>query len=304
MSQTLTDYDHVLFEKLSHSELFATYQDAFRSATGLPLRLVGPSVEEWCMDLEGKNRSPFCQGLNLCQTTCGSCIETNRRLMEEAAVKGPTTCHCFAGMAATAVPVRSGSRLLGFLKTGQVFNQVPTPASFQLVSKTLARQGLSKDDVEKLRAAYQQTLTVEPERYQSMITLLATFAEQLGEQADKLIVVRDGSEPSAIAKAREFIDQNLAEPLPLSLVARKAGLSESHFCRVFREATGLTLTDYVNRRRIQWAKKELLKSETRISEIAFLIGYQSLSQFNRSFSRVTGLSPSRYRISELTSLAS
>ena len=156
----------------------------------------------------------------------------------------------------------------------------------------------------KLRVAYQQTLTVEPQRYQSMVTLLATFAEQLGEQADKLIVVRDGSEPSAIAKAREFIDQNLSEPLPLSMVARKAGLSESHFCRVFREATGLTLTDYVNRRRIQWAKKELLKSETRISEIAFLVGYQSLSQFNRSFSRVTGLSPSRYRISELTSLAS
>ena len=304
MSQALTDYDHVLFEKLFHSELFATYQDAFRSATGLPLRLVGPSVEEWCMDAGGKNRSPFCKALNLCQKTCDACIETNSRLMEEAAVSGPTTCHCFAGMAATAVPVRSGSRLLGFLKTGQVFNQVPTPASFAQVARTLARQGLSKEDVEKLRAAYQQTLTVEPQRYQSMVTLLATFADQLGEQAEKLIAVHDGSEPTAIAKAREFIDENLSEPLPLSLVARKAGLSESHFCRVFREATSLTLTDYVNRRRIQWAKKELLKSETRISEIAFLIGYQSLSQFNRSFSRVTGLSPSQYRLSELTSLAS
>ncbi len=304
MTRVPTDYDHVLFEKLSHSELFATYQDAFRSATGLPLRLVGANVEEWCMDDVGKNRSPFCQTLNLCHKACDACIDTNRRLMEEAAVNGPTTCHCFAGMAATAVPVRCGSHLLGFLKTGQVFNQVPTAASFQQVSRTLARQGLSKEDVEKLRAAYQQTQNVEPERYQSMVTLLATFAEQLGEQAEKLIVVRDGSEPSAIAKAREFIDQNLSEPLPLALVARKAGLSESHFCRVFREATGLTLTDYVNRRRIQWAKKELLKSETRISEIAFLIGYQSLSQFNRSFARVTGLSPSRYRSAELTSLAS
>ncbi|MES2920217.1 MAG: helix-turn-helix domain-containing protein [Verrucomicrobiota bacterium] len=304
MSQALTDYDQVLFEKLRNSELFATYQDAFRSATGLPLRLVGPNVEEWCMEEGGKNRSTFCEALNLCQSACGACIETNRRLMEEAAVNGPTTCHCFAGMAATAVPVRAGSRLLGFLKTGQVFNQVPTPASFRQVSKTLARQGLSKEDVAKLAAVYQQTQTVEPERYQSMVTLLATFAEQLGQQADKLIVIRDGSEPSAIAKAREFIDQNLAEPLPLALVARNAGLSESHFCRVFRDATGLTLTDYVNRRRIQWAKRELLKSETRISEIAFLIGYQSLSQFNRSFSRVTGLSPSRYRDAELTSLVS
>ena len=304
MSQEPTDYDQALFEKLRHSELFATYQDAFRSATGLPLRLVGANVEEWCLDEANVNRSPFCETLNLCKSACGSCIETNRRLMKVAAVNGPTTCHCFAGLSATAIPVRCDALLVGFLKTGQVFNQIPTPAMFEQVSKTLSRQGLKKNDVEKLKAAYHQTRSVEPERYQSMVTLLATFAEQLGQQAEKLIVVHEGSQAAAIGKAREFIDQNLSEPLPLSRVARNAGLSESHFCRVFREGTGLTLTDYINRRRIQWAKEELLKSETRISEIAFLIGYQSLSQFNRSFARVTGRSPSRYRNEELARLAS
>jgi AraC-like DNA-binding protein/ligand-binding sensor protein len=304
MAQPPNDYDHALFEKLKHSELYETYQDAFRSATGLPLRLVGSNVTEWCLDDSSKNRSAFCEKLNLCKSACSACIETNRQLMMVAAVNGPTTCHCFAGLVATAVPVRSGSHLIGFLKTGQVFNRVPSLTAFQQVSKTLSRQGLSEEDVKKLKSAYHETRSVEPERYQSMVTLLATFAEQLGQQAEKLIVVGQGSEPAAIAKARAFIDENLAEPLPLALVARKAGLSESHFCRIFREATGLTLTDYVNRRRIQWAKKELLKSETRVSEIAFLIGYQSLSQFNRCFSRVTGRSPSRYRSEELTCLAS
>jgi len=57
----------------------------------------------------------------------------------------------------------------------------------------------------------------------------------------------------------------------------------------------LTLTDYVNRCRIDWAKRELLKPEARISEIAFMIGYQSLSQFNRSFARIVGQSPTHYR---------
>jgi len=224
--------------------------------------------------------------------------------MVDAAANGPTTCHCFAGLAATAVPVRAGSKMIGFMKTGQVFNRVPTPSSFQQVAKTLLRQGLLDTDVEKLSEAYQQTRSIEPERYQSMVTLLATFAVQLGEHAEKLIVAQDGSEPPTIGKARAFIEENLAEPLPLALVARKAGVSESHFCRIFREGTGLTLTDYVNRRRIQWAKRELLKSETRVSEIAFKIGYQSLSQFNRSFARVTGRSPSRFRAEELTELAS
>ncbi len=304
MTRETSDYDQLLFEKLRQSELFETYQDAFRSATGLPLRLVGANIGEWCLDEARENRSLFCETLNLCKSACGACIETNRQLMETAAVSGPTTCHCFAGLAATAVPVRAGSQLVGFLKTGQVFNRVPAPSSFEQVSKTLARQGLSTEDVERLRTAYEQTRSVEPERYQSMVTLLATFAEQLGQKAEKLVAVRDGSEPAAIVRARDFIEGNLSEPLPLSLVSRKAGVSESHFCRIFRDATGLTLTDYINRRRIQWAKRELLRSETRISEIAFLIGYQSLSQFNRSFARITGRSPSRYRLEELTSLAS
>ncbi|MFT4177504.1 MAG: helix-turn-helix domain-containing protein [Luteolibacter sp.] len=299
-----SDYDQVLYEKLRHSELFATYQDAFRAATGLPLRLVGPNLESWCMDEESKNRSSFCEVLNLCNAACHECIETNRLLMQEAVVKGPSTCHCFAGMAATAVPVRCGRMLVGFLKTGQVFNQVPTQEGFSRVAKTLSRQGIDKDQLGLLKELYMDTRSVEPQRYQGMITLLSSFALQLGQQAEKLVVVQEGSEPAGIAKARAFIQENLSEPLPLSLMAQKAGLSESHFCRVFRDATGLTLTDYINRCRIEWAKKELLKPERRISEIAFHVGYQSLSQFNRSFSRVTGRSPSRYREEELTTLAS
>jgi AraC-like DNA-binding protein len=137
-----------------------------------------------------------------------------------------------------------------------------------------------------------------------MVTLLATFAQQLGRHAESLAVIQSGSEPAAISKAKKFIDASLEDPLPLALVARQAGLSESHFCRVFKEVTGLTLTDYVNRQRIEWAKRELLKPDARVSEIAFKVGYQSLSQFNRSFARLTGRSPTRFRREELAALAS
>jgi AraC-like DNA-binding protein len=224
--------------------------------------------------------------------------------MEVAAVSGPTTCHCFAGLAATAVPVQVGKVTIGFLKTGQVFQRVPTRGAFEAVGKTLTRYGLSKEDIAELREAYLQTQAIEPERYQSMVTLLATFAQQLGRHAESLAVIQSGSEPAAISKAKKFIDAALEDPLPLTLVARHAGLSESHFCRVFKEVTGLTLTDYVNRQRIEWAKRELLKPEARVSEIAFKIGYQSLSQFNRSFARLTGRSPTRFRREELAALAS
>lgn len=300
MGQNPESFNDSLFDRLNESELFKTYQAAYRCATGLPLRLVRPetSVSDLLCQ-EDRNSAPFCDRLNLCKSACNACIEVNERLMKEASINGPTTCHCFSGMAATAIPIRNGPALIGFLRTGQVFHQVPEPKRFDAVATTLTRQGLKAKDLEKLRTAYQQTRVVEPERYNSMITLLVTFGQQLNRHVEKLALINEGSEPAAVSKAREFIDRTLADPLPLSLVARHAGLSESHFCRVFKESTGLTLTDYVNRRRIEWAKKELLKPEVRVSEIAFQIGYQSLSQFNRSFARFTGSSPTHFRREQL-----
>ena len=60
-------------------------------------------------------------------------------------------------------------------------------------------------------------------------------------------------------------------------------------------ATGMTLTEYVNRRRIEWAKRKLLNPQARVTEVAYDVGYQSLSQFNRSFLKYVGESPSRFR---------
>jgi AraC-like DNA-binding protein len=231
-------------------------------------------------------------------------VETNRRLMKEAEVNGPSTCHCFSGLCATAVPVKMGASVIGYLKTGQVFSKTPTPEQFEKLLGAIGRKTLDKASRENLKTAYFQTRFVEPLRYQSMVTLLQSFSEQLSEHAESLAIIEEGSEPAAIAKARKYIHANLDQPLPLGLVARQAGLSESHFCRLFKDSAGLTLTDYVNRCRIDWAKRELLKPEARISEIAFLIGYQSLSQFNRSFARIVGLSPTLYRREKLERAAS
>ena len=57
-----------------------------------------------------------------------------------------------------------------------------------------------------------------------------------------------------------------------SIPRSTAGVSESHFCRIFREGTGLTLTDYINRSRIESARQMLLKADARVSEIAFEVG--------------------------------
>jgi AraC-like DNA-binding protein len=261
------------------------------------------SDEQWCLDEHRDNQSPFCEMLQHCKVACLDCREVNHRLLKEAEVNGPSSCGCFVGLCATAVPIRIGAVTLGHLKTGQVFRRLPTEGDFETISKKLESNGATDEEIQQLREAYFQTQTVDPKRYESMVALLNSFAYQLSQHAEELAVAVDGQEPAAILKARSFIHAHLDDPLPLGVIARHAGLSESHFCRVFKEITGLTLTDYVTRARITWARKELLRSSARISEVAYQVGFQSLSQFNRSFAKINGCSPSVWREKQLRKLS-
>lgn len=124
---------------------------------------------------------------------------------------------------------------------------------------------------------------------------LRHFAEELGRRAGSLPSPRHSQEPRSITKVRKYIHAHLDEQLSLGQLAEIARLSESHFCRQFRETVGMTLTNYVNCCRIEWARRELLRPQARVAEVSFLVGYKSISQFNRNFQKLLGRTPSRYR---------
>ena len=103
------------------------------------------------------------------------------------------------------------------------------------------------------------------------------------------------AEPAEIWKARSFIDQHSTEELSLTEVAKMVGISPNHFSEKFKEVTGLNFVNYVARIRFGKACRLLEDVDVRISEIAFAVGFQSLSQFNRAFKKIVGQSPSHFR---------
>jgi AraC-like DNA-binding protein len=106
---------------------------------------------------------------------------------------------------------------------------------------------------------------------------------------------RNRAEPVEIWKARNFIHENSGEELSLTKVAKSVNISPNHFSEKFKEVTGINFVDYIARTRTEKARERLQSSNLRISEIAFAVGFQSLSQFNRVFKKLTGKSPSAYR---------
>lgn len=105
----------------------------------------------------------------------------------------------------------------------------------------------------------------------------------------------NGVEPMRICKARTFIEAHSAEELSLGKVARVAHTSTNYFSEKFREATGMNFVTYVARTRFENAATLLREADLRVSEIAFAVGFQSLSQFNRVFKKFAGKSPTEYR---------
>jgi AraC-like DNA-binding protein len=86
-----------------------------------------------------------------------------------------------------------------------------------------------------------------------------------------------------------------ADELTLGEVAKSVNMSAFYFCKMFKKSTGLTFTDYLARVRVEKVKNLLINPHKRISEAAFEAGFQSLSQFNRVFRRITGEAPTAYR---------
>jgi AraC-like DNA-binding protein len=108
----------------------------------------------------------------------------------------------------------------------------------------------------------------------------------------------NGAEPVRIWKARTFIAAHSGEELSLGKVARAASTSANYFSEKFKEATGENFVQYVARSRYQKATTLLRDGQLRISEIAFAVGFQSLSQFNRVFKKLAGQSPTEFRMAE------
>lgn len=97
----------------------------------------------------------------------------------------------------------------------------------------------------------------------------------------------------------DYIEENLTEDISLGSLATVADLSRRHFGTAFKESTGTPPHRYLIERRIQRAKKLLLATRQPIAEIALAVGFATHSHFTFNFRKLTGTTPSRFRLDQV-----
>ena len=98
-----------------------------------------------------------------------------------------------------------------------------------------------------------------------------------------------------IADAQGWLASHFAVASPVEEMIRRAGVAERTFKRRFKAATGFAPIDYVQRLRVEDAKRRLERTDAPIDEISWRVGYEDPAFFRRLFRRTTGLSPGAYR---------
>jgi AraC-like DNA-binding protein len=285
---SLDDAD--LVKLLGHSQVYREYERAFAQATGLPLALRPPTM--WSLVHRGRRcENPLCALLAGSRKACTACLEMQEKACRPDAA---ATLTCHAGLCETAVPVRAGEQLVGYLQTGQVLLHKPTPARFRRIVRRLVERGCDIDPRE-LESAYFQSHVFSPAQYAGIVHLLEMFAMHLGSLSNQIVLRDEAGESPFSRRVKAYVAEHQSDPIHLDEAAEALHVSTFYFCKMFKKATGLTFTDYLGRLRIERTKKLLLDPHRRVSEIAYEVGFGSLTHFNRVFRRLVGKSPSSYR---------
>jgi AraC-like DNA-binding protein len=130
-------------------------------------------------------------------------------------------------------------------------------------------------------------------RHEALALLLDLFAT--AERALK--VAKSAADPAEgkMARVRDYIMANAADPIGVSELAREAGMSRAHFSRVFRDSIGVPPGAYLRNYRIMRAKRLLRSTRLTTAAVGAAVGYPVVQHFTTVFKRETGMSPGAFR---------
>lgn len=170
-----------------------------------------------------------------------------------------------------------------------------------IIKNIVINEKITDKDTINILARLFDTLKIKAHGYQfSAIGLMQQFFGEVCKKNlyKKLIQKGNNDTPNSIIKLKKaltFIRENYDKPITLSDITATTGLSTKYFCMFFKKMTNRTPIDYLNVYRIEMATKKIINTDLSITEIAFSCGFNDLSYFIKTFKKITGITPRKYK---------
>jgi AraC-like DNA-binding protein len=236
---------------------------------------------------------PFCRALNALPGGTELCGMCDRSKFLEARRDGQALRYrCHAGLREFVIPVIRDGQTIALLQCGQVHDRAPSAAEWREARKSLMGAGIR---TRELRGLFQRNRVLTPGRQNDLLELLVLVAARLAHADEHELHTSPGQTHAALGRAMTYIETHLSERLTVEAIAHTANLSTRSLMRLFRKQLGVTVVDFILRRRVARARQLLQLPGRTCAEIAFECGFGSVQHFNRIFRRFENASPSEWR---------
>lgn len=254
----------------------------FSNALGIGVALFDP---DFAPISSGENKKyDYCGLIQSTEKGKRACIDSDLRLLKKCGQSHKTEARiCHAGLISVASPIIYDETIIGYL----VFGKMRTKSDFASNSDYIAKLGLSIDSA---HGFYNNVPFFDNERIESVSNIAVMLV--------KYILLENMLRPDfseSTQRVVNYINQNLNAELSIKEISKNCNVSKSVIYKNFRKAFNMTVSEYINSKRIEKSLDLLLKTEYSIEEISQKVGFLSTSYFSRTFKKQMGISPLKYR---------
>lgn len=251
---------------------------------------------------------------NLISESKKELLENNQKLLQQSRINESIQRYKAESMPASSYPYEKEKELISKVKSGNVreanavlndllgyvlfskgssFDIIKTRAVelCALLSRTAIEGGASADTMLNLNGQFLKSLQ-QASTLDNLCHLLQKIVETFSESMFKNLPEKN---TELIRKAMLYISEHFNTPMTLEQVADHVHLHPAYFSTLFKNSTGCSFKEYLNKIRIEESKLLLLNTDFSIIDIAIAVGFEDQSYFSKVFKKYTGTTPKQFR---------
>lgn len=256
--------------------------DDFYNATGITIDLLEPDFTKISHTKYEFNQ--YCKNIQSIADGKKTCHLSEIALLEKCKKTKKAQTHiCHAGFLDMAVPIIYDNEIIGYI----ILGQLKINSDFTALESYIAKLGL---DIEITRELYNQTQLSDSKKIQSVSNIASMLV--------KYILIENMLSPNLeenMQKAVNYINSNLEKELTIKLISKSVNISKSALYKKFHSLFNCTISEYINRKRIEKSVYLLNNTNLSVEEISQRVGFKSTSYYSKTFKKTKGISPLKYR---------
>lgn len=254
----------------------------FSTVTGINIAILDENFMHLNLRLGIPNR--YCAYIQSTETGKYGCQCSDLELLEKCKKNRKAQYHiCHAGLVDVAVPISYENKIIGYLILGQMKKD-----------RTRTKPSACAADADKMNRFYEQLPLFDEKKINSVINIAVMLTKYILLEKMLYPVKND-----VLAKAAQFINLHLSEPLDIKKISDGIGYSVSTLYKNFQKHHHCTVGAYISERRIDYAVRLLLETDLPIEDISQKTGFSSAPYFSKTFKDRLGVSPLKFRKNRL-----